>query len=77
MTPLIPTARRARSRRVPAATAAALASSAALILLAAAPAHAAGSLSTFEGQDAANGAKSLIGDHVSLASATLLSLIHI
>ena len=71
MTPLVPTARRAPSRRLPAATAAALASSAALILLAAAPAHAATSLSTFEAQDVAEAAGSLIGEHVTLASASL------
>lgn len=71
MTPLVPTARRAPSRRLPAATAAALASSAALILLAAAPAHAATSLSTFEAQDVAEAAESLIGGHVTLASASL------
>lgn len=73
MTPLVPTARRAPSRRLIAATVPALASSAALILLAATPAHAAASLSTFEGQDAAKAAQSLIGTHVSLASATLSS----
>ncbi|KSU55906.1 choice-of-anchor L domain-containing protein [Microbacterium enclense] len=71
MTPFVPTARRTPARRVPLAAAAAAASSAALILLAAAPAHAAATVATLEGQDAATAAESLIGEHVSLSSASL------
>ncbi|MDQ1082980.1 MULTISPECIES: choice-of-anchor L domain-containing protein [Microbacterium] len=72
MTQHVPLARRTPARRVPlAVSAAAAVSSAAILLLAAAPAHAATTLSTFEGQDAATAAKSLIGGHVSLSSASL------
>lgn len=71
MTPFVPTARRTPARRIPFAAAAAAASSAAIVLLAAAPAHAAASIATFEGQDAASAANSLVGEHVSLSSASL------
>lgn len=71
MIQLVPTARRSPARRVPFAVAAAAASSAAIVLLAAAPAHAAATVATLEGPDAANAANYLVGDHVSLASASL------
>lgn len=71
MTPFVPTARRAPARRIPFAAAAAAASSAAIVLLAAAPAHAAATIATLEGQDAATAANSLVGEHVSLSSASL------
>ena len=71
MTQLVPSARRTPARRVPFAVAAAAASSAAIVLLAAAPAHAAATVATLEGQDAATAANSLVGEHVSLSSATL------
>lgn len=71
MTQLVPTARRTPARRVPFAAAAAAASSAAIVLLAAAPAHAAATVATFEGQDAATAANALIGEHVSLSAASL------
>lgn len=71
MTQLAPSARRTPARRAPFAVAAAAASSAAIVLLAAAPAHAAASLATLEGQDATTAANSLIGERVSLSSATL------
>jgi hypothetical protein len=71
MTPFVPTARRSPARRSPFAAAAAAASSAAIVLLAAAPAHAVASVATLEGQDAATAANSLVGEHVSLSSASL------
>lgn len=71
MIQLVPTARRSPARRVPFAVAAAAASSAAIVLLAAAPAHAAATVATLEGQDAANAANSLVGERVSLSSASL------
>lgn len=70
MTPLVPSARRTPARRIPFAVTAA-ASSAALVLLAAAPAHAAATVATLEGQDAATAANSLVGEHVALSSAAL------
>jgi hypothetical protein len=71
MTQLVPSARRTPARRIPFAVAAAAASSAAIVLLAAAPAHAAATVSTLEGQDAAIAVKSLVGEHVSLSAAAL------
>ncbi len=71
MTQLVPHARRTPARRLPVAAAAAAASTAAIVLLAAAPAHAAAAVTTLEGQDAASAANSLIGEHVSLSSASL------
>lgn len=71
MTQLVPSARRTPARRIPFAAAAAAASSAAIVLLAAAPAHAAATVATFEGQDAASAANSLVGEHVLLSSAAL------
>lgn len=63
--------RRSPAWRRPIALAAGIASSSALLLVAAVPAHAAGPVTTFEAQDAATAAASLVGEHVTLRSAAL------